>query len=85
MLAFASVKVSFDDAKWSSNTYITQFSNYRWYIDFNTKKKYAYNGSIFSEVSGFDRGGLVNLNEYKISLDEFNEKEIYYEKDILLE
>ena len=68
--AFASVKVSFDDAKWSSNTYITQFSNYRWYIDFNTKKKYAYNGSIFSEVSGFDRGGLVNLNEYKISLED---------------
>ena len=70
LLAFASVKVSFDDAKWSSNTYITQFSNYRWYIDFNTKKKYAYNGSIFSEVSGFDRGGLVNLNEYKISLED---------------
>ena len=68
--AFACVKVSFDDAKWSSNTYITQFSNYRWYIDFNTKKKYAYNGSIFSEVSGFDRGGLVNLNEYKISLED---------------
>ncbi|MGM9875035.1 MAG: VWA domain-containing protein [Bacilli bacterium] len=68
--AFASVKVSFDDAKWSSNTYITQFSNYRWYIDFNTKKKYAYNGSTFSEVSGFDRGGLVNLNEYKISLED---------------
>lgn len=67
---FASVKVSFDDAKWSSNTYITQFSNYRWYIDFNTKKKYAYNGSTFSEVSGFDRGGLVNLNEYKISLED---------------
>lgn len=67
---FASVKVSFDDAKWSSNTYITQFSNYRWYIDFNTKKKYAYNGSIFSEVSGFDRGGLVNLNEYNISLED---------------
>ena len=70
LLAFASVKVSFDDAKWSSNTYITQFSNYRWYIDFNTKKKYAYNGSTFSEVSGFDRGGLVNLNEYKISLED---------------
>ena len=70
LLAFASVKVSFDDAKWSSNTYITQFSNYRWYIDFNTKKKYAYNGSAFSEVSGFDRGGLVNLNEYKISLED---------------
>lgn len=67
---FASVKVSFDDAKWSSNTYITQFSNYRWYIDFNTKKKYAYNGSTFSEVSGFDRGGLVNLNEYNISLED---------------
>ncbi|MCI7332324.1 MAG: VWA domain-containing protein [Mollicutes bacterium] len=70
LIAFASVKVSFDDAKWSSNTYITQFSNYRWYIDFNTKKKYAYNGSTFSEVSGFDRGGLVNLNEYKISLED---------------
>ena len=70
LLAFASVKVSFDDAKWSSNTYITQFSNYRWYIDFNTEKKYAYNGSTFSEVSGFDRGGLVNLNEYKISLED---------------
>lgn len=70
LLAFASVKISFDDAKWSSNTYITQFSNYRWYIDFNTKKKYAYNGSTFSEVSGFDRGGLVNLNEYKISLED---------------
>lgn len=67
---FANVKVSFDDAKWSSNTYITQFKNYRWYIDFNTKKKYGYNGSIFSEVSGFDRGGLINLNEYKISLEE---------------
>lgn len=70
LIANASVKVSFDDAKWSSNTYITQFSNYRWYIDFNTKKKYGYNGSTFSEVSGFDRGGLINLNEYKISLED---------------
>lgn len=68
LIANANVRVSFDDAKWSSNTYITQFSNYRWYIDFNTKKKYGYNGSTFSEVSGFDRGGLINLNEYKISL-----------------
>lgn len=70
LIANANVKVSFDDAKWSSNTYITQFSNYRWYIDFNTKKKYGYNGSTFSEVSGFDRGGLINLNEYKISLED---------------
>lgn len=68
LIANANVRVSFDDAKWSSNTYITQFSNYRWYIDFNTKKKYGYNGSTFSEVSGLDRGGLINLNEYKISL-----------------
>lgn len=70
LIANANVRVSFDDAKWSSNTYITQFSNYRWYIDFNTKKKYGYNGSTFSEVSGFDRGGLINLNEYKISLED---------------
>lgn len=70
LIVFANVKVSFDDAKWSSNTYITQFKNYRWYIDFNTKKKYAYDGSSFQDVSGFDRGGLINLNEYKISLED---------------
>lgn len=67
LTVLANTKVSFDDAKWSSNTYITQFKNYRWYIDFNTKKKYGYNGLTFSEVSGFDRGGLINLDEYKIS------------------
>lgn len=67
LTVLANTKVSFDDAKWSSNTYITQFKNYRWYIDFNTKKKYGYNGLTFSEVSGFDRGGLINLGEYKIS------------------
>lgn len=70
LIVFANVKVSFDDAKWSSNTYITQFKNYRWFIDFNTKKKYAYDGSSFQDVSGFDRGGLINLNEYKISLED---------------
>lgn len=70
LIVNANVKVSFDDAKWSSNTYITQFNNYRWYIDFNTRKKYGYNGSTFFEVSGFDRGGLINLNEYKISLED---------------
>lgn len=70
LIVFANVKVSFDDAKWSSNTYITQFKNYRWYIDFNTKKKYAYDGSSFQDVSGFDRGGLISLNEYKISLED---------------
>lgn len=65
---FASVKVGYDDAMWSCNTYITQFKNYRWFIDFNVQRKYLYNGSSFSEVSGFNMGGLVSLNEYKISL-----------------
>lgn len=64
----ASVRVVFDDAKWSSNTYITQFNGYRWYIDFNTKKKYVYDGNTFSELSGFTNGGLINVSEYNISL-----------------
>ena len=65
----AAVKVVYDDAKWGANTYITNFKNYRWYIDLNTKKKYGYNGSVFSTVSGFDYGGLINQSEYNISIN----------------
>ena len=65
----ASVRVVFDDAKWGANTYITDFKNYRWYIDLNTKKKYGYDGKNFSTVSGFDYGGLINQSEYNISIN----------------
>lgn len=65
----AAVKVVYDDAKWGANTYITDFKNYRWYIDLNTKKKYGYDGKNFSTVSGFDYGGLINQSEYNISIN----------------
>lgn len=65
----AAVKVVYDDAKWGANTYITDFKNYRWYIDLNTKKKYGYDGRNFSIVSGFDYGGLINQSEYNISIN----------------
>lgn len=65
----AAVKVVYDDAKWGANTYITDFKNYRWYIDLNTKKKYGYDGKNFNTVSGFDYGGLINQSEYNISIN----------------
>lgn len=68
-LVNAAVKVVYDDAKWGANTYITDFKNYRWYIDLNTKKKYGYDGKNFSTVSGFDYGGLINQSEYNISIN----------------
>ena len=65
----AAVKVVYDDAKWGANTYITDFKNYRWYVDLNTKKKYIYDGRNFSVASGFDYGGLINQSEYNISIN----------------
>lgn len=65
----AAVKVVYDDAKWGANTYITDFKNYRWYVDLNTKRKYIYDGRNFSVASGFDYGGLINQSEYNISIN----------------
>lgn len=56
----AAVKINFEDAKYSANNYITDYDNYKWYIDFKTGNKYVYNGSKFSTLDGFKTGGLVN-------------------------
>ena len=67
----AAVKVNFEDAKYSANNYITDYDNYKWYIDFKTGNKYVYNGSKFSTSDGFKTGGLVNQSEYDISIEKF--------------
>ena len=67
----AAVKINFEDAKYSANNYITDYDNYKWYIDFKTGNKYVYNGSKFSTLDGFKTGGLVNQSEYDISLERF--------------
>lgn len=67
----AAVKINFEDAKYSANNYITDYDNYKWYIDFKTGNKYVYNGSKFSTSDGFKTGGLVNQSEYDISVERF--------------
>ena len=68
---FAAVKVDYNDAKYGANNYITDFKNYKWYIDLNTGNKYVYNGTNFSSLDGFKTGGLINKSEYDISVNKF--------------
>ena len=68
-IVFAAVKVDYNDAKYGANNYITDFKNYKWYVDLNTGNKYVYNGTSFSSLDGFNTGGLINKSEYDISVD----------------
>ena len=70
-IVFAAVKVDYNDAKYGANNYITDFKNYKWYIDLNTGNKYVYNGTNFSSLDGFKTGGLINKSEYDISVNKF--------------
>ena len=70
-IVFAAVKVDYNDAKYGANNYITDFKNYKWYIDLNTDNKYVYNGTNFSSLDGFKTGGLINKSEYDISVNKF--------------
>ena len=70
-IVFAAVKVDYNDAKYCANNYITDFKNYKWYIDLNTGNKYVYNGTNFSSLDGFKTGGLINKSEYDISVNKF--------------
>ena len=70
-IVFAAVKVDYNDAKYGANNYITDFKNYKWYVDLNTGNKYVYNGTNFSSLDGFKTGGLINKSEYDISVDKF--------------
>ena len=70
-IVFAAVKVDYNDAKYGANNYITDFKNYKWYIDLKTGDKYVYNGTNFSSLDGFKTGGLINKSEYDISVNKF--------------
>ena len=70
-IVFAAVKVDYNDAMYGANNYITDFKNYKWYIDLKTGDKYVYNGTKFSSLDGFITGGLINKSEYDISVDKF--------------
>ena len=70
-IVFAAVKVDYNDAKYGANNYITDFNNYKWYIDLKTGDKYVYNGTNFSSLDGFKTGGLINKSEYDISVNKF--------------
>ncbi len=70
-IVLASVKVNYADATYGANNYITNFKNYRWYIDFKHANRYVYNGYSFSSLDGFETGGLINKSEYEISIDRF--------------
>ena len=68
-LMFINVKASttFTNTPKFVNDYIKNFPNYQRYIVTENKDYGFLSGNIQSGISGFKNGGLLNIDEYKIS------------------
>lgn len=63
----ADILVTYTDATNEANNYISSFHNYNNFITF-AGKKYSFTSGISSTNSAFNKGGLLNEDEYSFSL-----------------
>ena len=61
----ASVFVNYNTAVSNTDTYITNFSKYKLFID--STNKYLYNGNSLTTMTGFKNGGFLNTYEFNSS------------------